>query len=197
MSRVKSWRRCVGYGFTSLTILTVLLFAFGHANNDPTGTFGSVRMLFCFISGIALYRCYQLLPNLNGATASWITVLALIFIGITLFFPGAPVLDSFAFAALIFGLAYRSGPVNAALESRFAVFLGKISFSFYISHYLIIGITTWAIGHWLVEQDLGVRISSLLVLTAVCLGVAVLLYHGVERPSQRLGRYYVARNQIR
>jgi len=189
IAREISYRRCIAYAVCSLLILTVLLFLSRHANNNPTGTFGSVRMFFCFVAGICLYRCYQLAPEYLASWASAITCLALVFIAITLFFPPAPVLDAFGFAALIFGLAYQRGPVNRILESRLSLYLGKISFSFYMSHFLIINIISWTAERWLTTQGLGVKAAALLALSMLCLAAASLLYAWVERPSQRLGRY--------
>ncbi len=189
IAREISYWRCIAYAVCSLLILTILLFLSHHANNNPTGTFGSVRMFFCFVAGICLYRCYQLAPEYMASWASAITCLALVFIAVTLFFPPAPVLDAFGFAALIFGLAYQQGPVYRILESRLSLYLGKISFSFYMSHFLIINITSWAAERWLTTQGLGVKAASLLALSALCLAAASLLYAVVERPSQRFGRY--------
>jgi peptidoglycan/LPS O-acetylase OafA/YrhL len=189
--REKSWARCAAFGCASLAVLTVLLFASHHANNNPTGTFGAVRMFFCFTAGICLYRCYQLAPASVEAAASGLTCLALLFIAATMFVHTAPVLDAFGFAALIFGLAYQRGPVNALLESRLAVFFGKLSFSFYLVHFLIIGIISWSLEHWLAAQAFGLRIVSVFVIFALCLLAAGVLYELVERPAQRLGRRLV------
>ncbi|MDT8871257.1 hypothetical protein RAA17_09660 [Komagataeibacter rhaeticus] len=57
-----------------------------------------------------------------------------------------PVCDVFGFAALVFGLAYQRGAINAFLCSGPVMWLGRISFSFYLTHYLIIGILSWAMG---------------------------------------------------
>lgn len=189
--RESSWWRCIIYAVCSLLTLTVLLFLSHHANNNPTGTFGSVRMFFCFVAGICLYRCFQLAPEYLASWASAITWLAVVFIAITLFVPSAPVFDAFGFAALVFGLAYQRGPVNRMLESRLSSYLGKISFSFYLSHFLIINIVSWAAEDWLTTRGLAVKAAALLALLLLCLAVASVLYDWVERPSQRFGRYLV------
>ncbi len=192
-----SWARCAAYAFASLTVLTILLFLFHHANDNPTGTFGSVRMFFCFTAGLWLYRCYQLAPPAARDAASGITGLALLFITATLFVPVAPVLDAFGFAALIFGLAYQCGPVNAVMESRLAVSFGKLSFSFYLIHALIISIISWSLGHWLLAQGLAIRIAAVFIIFPLCLAAAAVLYELVERPSQRFGRRLVQRMAVR
>jgi peptidoglycan/LPS O-acetylase OafA/YrhL len=192
-----SWRRCIIYAVGSLLTLTILLFLSHHANNNPTGTFGSVRMFFCFVCGICLYRCYQLAPEYLASYATPITCLAVVFIAITLFYPPAPVFDAFGFGALVLGLAYQRGPVDKILKSRISLYLGKISFSFYLCHFLIINIISWAAGRWLITQGLGLRALFLLALIMLCLGVASFLYNWVERPSQRFGHYLIKSRERR
>jgi peptidoglycan/LPS O-acetylase OafA/YrhL len=185
--RESSWRRCIAYAACSLLILTILLFLTHHANNNPTGTFGSVRMFFCFTAGMCLYRCFQLAPDDVADWASATTCTGIAFIALTLFFPPSPVFDSLGFAALVFGLAYRRGPVNWLLETRPSLYLGKISFSFYLCHFLIISIVSWSAGSWLMAQGLVTKGFAIFGLFLLCLGVASLLYQWVERPSQRFG----------
>lgn len=191
--RENSWARCAAYAVGSLTVLTILLVVFHHANDNPTGTFGSVRMIFCFMAGLCLHRCHQLAPAAAADLASGLAGLALLFIAATLFVRTAPVLDAFGFAALIFGLAYQRGPVNRMLQSRLALFFGRLSFSFYLIHLLIISIISWSLGHWLRAQGVSVRIASVFVIFLLCLLAAAVLYELVERPSQRLGRRLVQR----
>jgi peptidoglycan/LPS O-acetylase OafA/YrhL len=195
--RESSWRRCIIYATCSLVVLTILLFLSHHANNNPTGTFGSVRMFFCFWAGICLYRCYQLAPDTLADRASAITCAAIFFIALTLFFPPSPVFDSFGFAALVFGLAYRRGPINSLMETRPSLYLGKISFSFYLSHFLIIDIISWSAGSWLMAQAGATKCIALIAIFLLCLGVASVLYQWVERPSQRFGHYLSSRAKPR
>jgi peptidoglycan/LPS O-acetylase OafA/YrhL len=188
-----STRKCVVYAFLSLSVLTCLLIIFGHAENNPTGTFGSVRMAFCFFSGICIYRAYQLTGDGFIPYASGLTILSIAFILTTMFWGPAPLLDSFGFAGLIFGLAYGRGPVNAFLTTPLALFMGKISFSFYLIHFLLIEIFFWAFAGALRGQHLGIRISALLALTAFCFLISCALYIGIEKPFQRAGKKLVLR----
>lgn len=191
----RSALRCVVYVASSLTALTVILFAAHHANNNPTGTFGSVRMIFCFLAGIALNRAYQLSSDRWALAATPLTVGASLFIAITWLKPVLPVLDVFGFAALVLGLAYQRGPVHALLSSRPAMFLGRISFSFYLVHFLLISFIAWTSGDWLAAQSLGICAAGLCGVALLCLGIGFVCYEFVERPSQRLGRRIVAARQ--
>jgi peptidoglycan/LPS O-acetylase OafA/YrhL len=188
-----SARKCAIYAFLSLVCLTGLLIIFGHAENNPTGTFGSVRMAFCFFSGICIYRIYQLIGDKFIPYSSGLTILSIVFILTTMFWAAGPLLDSFGFAGLIFGLAYGRGPVNALLTSPLALFMGKISFSFYLIHFLLIEIFFWAFADALRGQNLGIRICALLALAAFCFVVSCALYIGIEKPFQRAGKNLVLR----
>ena len=192
MMRERSAVRCVGWAALSLSVLTVLLLVFHHANNNPTGTFGAVRMFFCFLAGVALHRYYQLADTRSEGWSAFLTIAACLFIAATLLIPVLPVLDAFGFAALVIGLAYRRGPINAILESRAVLFLGKISFSFYLTHFLVIQIFSWAFAPALAEQPLSVRVASLVGVAALCLLLAAGCYRLIERPSQQLGRRLAA-----
>ena len=183
---------CIAYGTISLTLLTILLFGAHHANNNPTGTFGSVRMIFCFATGIAMNRAYQLTSDRWMSAATPLTVAACVFIAVTWLKPVAPVLDAFGFAALILGLAYQRGPVDAMLASRPLLFLGRISFSFYLVHFLIISFVAWSVGDWLAAQPSGIRVAGLGGVIVLCVGAGLMCYELIEKPSQKLGRRLAA-----
>ncbi|GBQ09603.1 acyltransferase [Komagataeibacter rhaeticus] len=191
--RVASMRSALALCVASLVTLVAILFACHHANNNPTGTFGAIRMFFCFAAGIMLYRAYHLAPEGTARYGAAITVGAVAFIAATLFFPVLPVCDVFGFAALVFGLAYQRGAINAFLCSGLVMWLGRISFSFYLTHYLIIGILSWAMGNWLRGLGTVGGMMATIAIFAVCLLVGVSCYHLVERPSQRLGRRVMQR----
>ena len=195
--RISSARNALVLCACSLATLVVVLFACHHANNNPTGTFGAIRMFFCFAAGIVLYRVHYLSPDSMERHAASITLAAVVFIAATLFFPVVPVLDVFGFSALVFGLAYQRGVVDRFLRSGPVMWLGRISFSFYLTHYLIIGVISWAMGEWL--RHLGF-VPGLVVTSAIfgfCLSVGAVCYHLVERPSQRLGRRVMQRVEAR
>jgi peptidoglycan/LPS O-acetylase OafA/YrhL len=79
--------------------------------------------------------------------------------------------------------------VHAALVHPIVVFLGRISFSFYILHLIPLE----AAQHYLLSQVQGsslfVELLSLAATVAAILGLAVVTYHLIEVPSRRLGRW--------
>ena len=171
----------------SLMLLVVAMIVGGHARDNPTAAFGLVRMAFCFAAGIALSRCYRCWSG-GARWAPLVTIVSLIWIVATLSWRPLNLLAVLGFGGIILGLAYRRGPVNAALESRPAMFLGEISFSFYLVHYIPMRLSLWLYEFRLHASPLWLRVLSLVALGLFCLGAATLLHRWVELPSQRLGR---------
>ncbi len=175
----------------SLVLLVVAMIAGGHATDNPTAAFGLVRMAFCFMAGIALSRCYRCWSG-GARWASLLTILSLIWIMTTLLWRPLNLLVVLGFGGMILGLAYRRGPVNAVLESRPSMFFGRISFSFYLVHYIPARLSLWLFDLRLHDSPLWLRVVSLVVLGGFCVGLATLMHRWVELPSQRLARRVLA-----
>ena len=186
----KSAAASVSSAFASLAILMLLLVRFHHTGDSPTGTFGLVRMIFGFIAGMGMARCYHLTRD-----AAWIgnplALASLAFIAITLAVPWANMFIVFGFTGLIFALAFQRGPVNAALSSRTSMFLGRISFSLYMVHYVPLKISVWLAQTVFAESALPTRIFCLVAIVGVCLALAMLTYRCVELPMQRYARGFL------
>lgn len=195
-SRCRSGTLALGAAASSLVALLLLLVRFHHATDNPTGTFGLVRMVFCFAAGIALARGRALLPR-AGRLAGAVTLAALAEVALALALPGLAALTTFGLAGLIWGLSYRRGPVDGLLCSRPALFLGRISFSFYLVHYVPLHLASWAYGPPVAGAGLAVRLACLVLLGAGCLGLALLFHHGIEVPMQRLARTLHGRKAAR
>ncbi len=186
--RVRRARLAAAAAGAALGLLCLALLAFGHAQDNPTAAFGLVRMLFCFAAGIALWRCFRLwpagtraAPTLAAASLAWVAVC----VGV----PGPGMLAVFGFAGLILALAYRRGRIDAALSSPAALFLGRISFAFYLVHYPLLQLAAWLFERqgW-AAAPLPARVAMLAALLGLCVAAAELLHRLVERPSQRLAR---------
>jgi peptidoglycan/LPS O-acetylase OafA/YrhL len=83
--------------------------------------------------------------------------------------------------AVAFALRHRSVP-------RFLRWLGRISYSLYLLHVLVLGQVTRALPH-LQERPVLVRIAVGLLFLQLALGVAAASHRWVELPGQALGRW--------
>lgn len=84
------------------------------------------------------------------------------------------------FFTAILALSLDRGPVSHVLGTRAAVYLGEISYSTYLAHFLLWIVFKMAfVGH-----DLQVGWAGLAGYFALVAVVSVLLYHGVEKPAQ-------------
>jgi peptidoglycan/LPS O-acetylase OafA/YrhL len=70
-----------------------------------------------------------------------------------------------------------------------AIWLGEVSFAFYIVHFLVLFYAHPLVGHWQLAWPAAIGVY--LMLFCVALGLSALLYHTVERPLVRA----VARRQ--
>lgn len=68
-------------------------------------------------------------------------------------------------------------------RGRTAVWLGEVSFAFYIVHFLVLFYAHPLVGRWQVGWPAAIGVY--LMLFCVALGLAALLYHTVERPLVR------------
>ena len=90
-----------------------------------------------------------------------------------------------AFVALVVGLSQAHGFLGSALQSRIAVYLGRISYSAYIVHALVLAVYARAIRA--IPETAGLMIEALIILGYVLLVVpsAHILHSVVEEPARR------------
>ena len=84
-----------------------------------------------------------------------------------------------AFTALIYALLCEKGAVSGALSHPWAVFLGDISYSTYLCHYLIKHVVVL-----MVHDPRHIGAWPLVVYTAAVFVASILLYRSVELPSR-------------
>jgi peptidoglycan/LPS O-acetylase OafA/YrhL len=98
-----------------------------------------------------------------------------------------PYIPLFA-AALILGLSYERGIVAWALNARWCLWLGRISFSVYLIHEEIIGLV-WP--HFPASRlPFGHHINGIvwtLMVLAIVLGLGTVTWYCIEEPFRRLG----------
>jgi peptidoglycan/LPS O-acetylase OafA/YrhL len=81
----------------------------------------------------------------------------------------------------ILALAFDKGPVSRALSGRVAMYLGEISYSTYLAHFLLWRVYKIAF----LDQSLQLGWMGLAGFFVLLFVVSAALYHGVEKPAQR------------
>ncbi|BCI66033.1 acyltransferase family protein [Acetobacter aceti] len=159
-----------------------------HAYDNPSGTMGAVRMLGGFMAGMALGQAVLIAKPLQGWEAARVTWGSLGFILCTLAFPPLAPVMVFGFAWLLFGLAYQQDAVGRVLGNRVFLWLGALSFSFYMVHFILLRIFMWGIEPGLLQTGTEKILLGWTGLLAVMVLCALALRQWVERPSHRLAR---------
>ena len=157
-----------------------------------------VRVLVEFIFGITLYFFIQryskkftpLLTNC-GMLLIVIALLASLYIrveGITLFLLGC----------LMFLLSQPSRVLLFLFSNKVLMYLGDISYSIYLFHFLVLQIFLKAIDHWhlhgMVRQSIYWQIIFYSLFLLFCILIAVLSYHFIESPCRRRLRAFTKRH---
>ncbi|MGK7864662.1 acyltransferase family protein [Falsiroseomonas sp. E2-1-a4] len=146
--------------------------------------FGLLRCVIEFSIGICIHRVCALhggAPRAGSACA----VGAVLCLGSVAFLPDylfAPL----GFVLLIFHLLDNHGGLAQLLENRFLEWLGLISYSTYLSHYLI---KVW-VKFVMLERGFPDGLPFLAYILAT-FAASVVLFHLVEKPGQRWGRALV------
>ncbi len=127
---------------------------------------------------------------MRGSTAVGIAMLALgglaAFRGPIPFMPALVGIHSPLFALLIYGLAKQQGILARVLSTPAFVFLGEISYSLYLTH-----LTVWMNMDGFNREHAFLRQGSMLnflLCLALALGLAAVLYKGIEEPYRRVIR---------
>ena len=95
------------------------------------------------------------------------------------------------FACLVLGLAYQQGIAFRLLSTRPIVFMGEISYSFYLVHWLMMHLYFWVMKSHIISTGTS---EALLWLGWVPVGIVSYgLYRLVELPGRSVGRNVAAR----
>jgi peptidoglycan/LPS O-acetylase OafA/YrhL len=149
-----------------------------------------------FLAGVFLYLVYQ-----TGGDQTWrwsriapAALGGLIAVATILEAVGQSAIWSAPLCAiLILALARARGWLSDLLGSRWAVYLGKVSYSLYMTHALCqLALTRAFPPETFAGSDLPVRLTAVACYAAVVLVIAVVVYHFIEEPSRKFMRRRVA-----
>lgn len=183
---------------TSWVVLVSLIFP--SVDLSWLGYMNPVAGLWAFVIGIAAGSWYtnnrgKHQPSIGTWTAlevaaiaialaanAWIATVALpdIPLALAAFIRGMGAAP--AYAVLIVVLALSKGLVSRLLSNRVIVYLGEVSFSFYLVHQIIL---RWYAEHTALFGEVS-SAGRLAFVTAASLGVSMAIYHAVEMPMRRV-----------
>ena len=176
----------------SLSGLCAILLVTGRAYANPFGWLGLLRMAAQFFAGICLSQYFRLGPQQDSRMAG-LALLAAFGVLIAAFLvPLLGALDPIFFGCLILGLAYQRGFVYRICSSAPAAFMGEISYSFYLIHWVLIQLVLWAFRSKLLAANFAIPVVAFGWL--ICVALAWVLYRLVELPSRRMGRWFVGQH---
>ena len=159
---------------------------FPHLNANVS--WGLLRIAGEFAAGCLLYRAWTL-----GFGASWRwgwigTLVFVLSIALTRWHLSAWV--ALCFPVVVYALAWNRGPLAQIFGNRVVVFVGEISYSIYLTHWILIKCMARFVPAISDPSDLelaGIIGASF----ALVLGVSTLTYYAVERPARRRLRRWI------
>lgn len=150
-------------------VVTLLLYTKVRYHSDV----GVLRMVLTFPAGVLLGRMF-LIRGRSSVSIDVIAFLGLVGFLIALSFARLAPLSVFGSGALIYGLALSTGRVAAIFKTRAMVYLGRISFSLYLSHHFVFMLVTWWI--WDGGAPTAYPLPSLLAMSGGAIVIAHILY---------------------
>jgi peptidoglycan/LPS O-acetylase OafA/YrhL len=155
--------------------------------------YGFLRGLAGFVSGMLLYKIYDSGLFRNIFQRDWTALLVILF---TLFCLHIGINDGFymiLFALVVYTFACNNGKLHVICNNRLAQYLGKISYSIYMTGIFVA--VPFILGFIKLPgvqyADSGAT-TGLLVGTGYCLlnlfiliGISTLTYYGVEKPCRK------------
>lgn len=106
----------------------------------PEGHTAFIRGVYGFFLGSLVYRAFYALRARNISIPGWLEWLAPLILLFAVLFKHwqVPVIPPFLFGALVLIFAGQSGPLSRVLKLRALSYLGEISYSIYLVHYVLV-----------------------------------------------------------
>ena len=171
---------------TLAALLLHLIYTFSGIGSLGAGVsrMALIRTLLEFLMGVFIGSLYvnhkEFLDRYRNAALAG-------FVGLSVWYVWAPLPDytiiPLAFALLIAYLSVTSSPITAMLSTPVLVYLGEISYSTYMVHYLVYDLLKAGFMHGSRINPLYVWLSFVMVFL-----LSALLHHVVDTPSQRYFR---------
>jgi len=193
----------------ALTAGPLLIAALSERNMDTTYDWGIIRCIYGFAAGAVSWHVYasagsKLRKWLSGSVIEW-GALALVVAFVSIAGNGIlSIAAPYVFAPVVLIFAFEAGNASALLRLRPLVFLGTVSYSIYMTHFLVERATfdaagaldtLWHIGPF-THRDIGGRDTRFLgtqlwhgdlaypVVLALVIAVSYLTYRWIEKPGR-------------
>jgi peptidoglycan/LPS O-acetylase OafA/YrhL len=129
--------------FIMIISLSLLFMIYRNDYAFQNGDFGFVRGLFCFNVGVLTYiasrkKLYKTDKFEMPAIIFFLVALYLTYINKGNFERIQYIIMPFLYALIVYIFKFSNGIISKKLNNRFFQFLGKISYSIYLNHYLIV-----------------------------------------------------------
>jgi len=146
---------------------------------------------------IDLFVVGMLIAARMHGTAKWVLPLVIALPILALVGPQEPrhVLAEIAFALLLYSVTVTSWPLRHALKHPVCVWLGDISYSFYLLHLLVLVPVVAFLVHYpaFLQASRGSRFAvALIASAALIVPLSWLCYRVIERPGIALGKSLLA-----
>lgn len=171
-----------------LLALVAVSYRFGFATRNITGRLTIIRMFPAFIAGAALGGVFMCSAGWIGRHAAALATASVLAALVMCSVPVLPGLTIFPIAALVLALAYERGQVSRFMASGPVIWLGRISFSLYLTHFTILNLIVWATAGGK-ESPLLDGTYTVGMLVAI-IAVAALVYYGAERPLTQISHRF-------
>jgi len=184
-------------GKTGTVLVFMVTLLLGWLRRDAQ--FNVIHYLYMFVIGAAIAKhgakeLARFQPGNSGIVGCLIAILAAS-ICFPLWHPfGADLLVVAGSAGLIWAISSgKEGSLLCILDARWARFLGRISYSFYLLHFIVL----YAVGnmflhvvptYFVLRQPLTVMLASCVLSIGIAIPIAAFAFRFIEKPFTLLGR---------
>lgn len=182
------------FAFMVLAGTLVVAFAIHAPDFGGMGKFGVVRMAAEFTAGCLIYFSMHRGPAREPSNARFwfaLIVIAICISDMRLHWGAV-----FGLALLIRALAAPGAAGNLLFGNPVSVWLGKISFSLYLSHWPLLQIFNWIIAHHALAWSGNQQRALVTALVIAIVAVAVVLWKFVEVPSRNYLRGFFTKPSL-